>query len=44
MKTILQNRKTLMWVVLVLAVSVIIYFGYAGFAEGFKDGYQHRGE
>ena len=42
MKTILKNKKALIWVVLVLVVAVMFYFGYAGFTEGFNDGYQNR--
>ena len=39
MEKILQNKKILLGIVLILAVGIIIYFGWT---EGLNDGYQNR--
>lgn len=39
MKKVLQNKKILLGVVLVLVIGVLMYFGWI---EGLNDGYQNR--
>jgi len=39
MKRISKNRKTLMWLVIIVALAVIFYSNRVDMIKGFEDGY-----